>query len=59
MPTLSDEQLLDISLCYSCDQIIEILEIEPHELLLILKDRVEENIFKFNIIPIDCETNEL
>tara|TARA_B100000700_G_C14590380_1_gene644337 strand:- start:325 stop:504 length:180 start_codon:yes stop_codon:yes gene_type:complete len=59
MSTLSDEQLLDISMCYTCDQIVDILEIESHELLLLLRERVEESILKFNIRPVDCETNEL
>ena len=46
MSTLSDEQLLDISMCYTCDQIVDILEIESHELLLLLRERVEESILQ-------------
>ena len=38
MTTLSDEQLLDISLAYSCDEIVDILGIESYELLRILRE---------------------
>jgi hypothetical protein len=59
MPQLSDEQLRDLSLAYSCDEILDILDIEPYELLLILKDRVEENIYEFNLRPVDCITDDI
>ena len=53
---LSDEQMLDISLAYSSEEIVEILDIEPLDLLSLLKDRVEDNILKFNLRPVDCNT---
>jgi|TARA_R110001599_G_scaffold64833_1_gene182643 hypothetical protein len=56
--TLSNEQLLDISLAYSSDEILEILDIEPYDLLCILKDKVEENILEFNLRPVDCDIHD-
>tara|TARA_R100001443_G_scaffold116803_1_gene138577 strand:- start:910 stop:1089 length:180 start_codon:yes stop_codon:yes gene_type:complete len=54
MPSLSDEQLLDISLAYSNEEILDILDVEPIELVSILQDRIEDNILKFNLRPVDC-----
>jgi AraC-like DNA-binding protein len=59
MTTLSDEQLLDISLAYSCDEIIDILGIESFELLRILREEVEENILSFNLRPVDAYRYDL
>ena len=41
MATLSEEQLRDIADAYSCEQIIDLLDIE-------------ENLDKFSLRPVDC-----
>tara|TARA_R110002020_G_scaffold18907_3_gene65292 strand:+ start:6784 stop:6966 length:183 start_codon:yes stop_codon:yes gene_type:complete len=56
---LSDEQLLDISLAYSSEEILDILEIETLELADLLKERINENILKFNLRPVDCNSYDL
>ena len=52
-PTLSKEQLLDISLAYSSEEILEVLGIETLELAQMLQERIEENLYKFNLRPVD------
>lgn len=59
MPQLSDEQLEDISLAYSCDEILDILEVEPLELVALLREQIEQNILKFNFRPVDCNTHDI
>ena len=54
MRTLSDEQLLDISQAYSCEEIIDLLDIDPLRLLDLLREELCENIHKFNLRPVDC-----
>jgi|TARA_R100001594_G_scaffold96576_1_gene130807 hypothetical protein len=54
MPILSEEQLIDLSEAYSCDQLIDILGIESIQLLMAFREDVEENISKFNLRPVDC-----
>jgi hypothetical protein len=54
MPTLSEEQLRDLAEAYNCDQIVDILNIEPMELLLAFREDVEYNITNFNLRPVDC-----
>ena len=53
MPTLSEEQLRDLAEAYNCDQIVDILNIEPMELLLAFREDVEYNITNFNLRPVD------
>ena len=57
-PTLSKEQLLDISLAYSSEEILEVLGIETLELAQILQERIEENLYKFNLRPVDCDIHD-
>lgn len=59
LAVLSDEQLLDISLAYSSEEILEILDIQTLELADLLKERIRENILKFNLRPVDCNTYDL
>jgi hypothetical protein len=54
MPTLSEEQLRDLAEAYNCDQIVDILNIEPMQLLLAFREDVEYNITDFNLRPVDC-----
>jgi|CoawatStandDraft_6_1074263.scaffolds.fasta_scaffold00989_7 hypothetical protein len=54
MPILSDEQLGDLAHAYSCDQIIDLLDVEPITLLLALRSEVQDNIEKFNLLPVDA-----
>jgi hypothetical protein len=56
---LSDEQLLDISLAYSSEEILEILDIQTLELADLLKERILENILEFNLRPVDCNAYDL
>ena len=51
---LSEEQLIDISLAYNNEEILDILQIETIELVHILQEQIEENILKFNLRPVDC-----
>jgi|TARA_R110000787_G_C13207303_1_gene424728 hypothetical protein len=53
MPILSEEQLLDLAQAYSCEQIIELLDLEPMSLLLAFKTKVEDNLEEFNLRPVD------
>jgi|TARA_R110000787_G_scaffold201881_1_gene312671 hypothetical protein len=53
MPILSDEQLWDLAQAYSCEQIIDLLDLEPMALLLAFKSQVEFNIEDFNLRPVD------
>jgi|TARA_R110000772_G_scaffold233536_1_gene345101 hypothetical protein len=56
---LSDEQLEDIALAYSCDEILDILGVEPSELVDLLREQIEQNILKFNFRPVDCNTYDI
>ena len=51
---LSEEQLIDISLAYNNEEILDILQIETIELVHILQEQIEEKILKFNLRPVDC-----
>ena len=51
---LSEEQLIDISLAYNNEEILDLLQIETIELVHILQEQIEENILKFNLRPVDC-----
>ena len=54
MNTVSDEQLLDISEAYSCEEIVDLLDINSLKLLDLLREELAENIHKFNLRPVDC-----
>jgi|TARA_R100000353_G_scaffold138212_1_gene98295 hypothetical protein len=54
MPTLSDEQLGDLARAYSCEQIIDILGLEPIQLLLAFQEEVNYYIDDFKLRPVDC-----
>tara|TARA_Y100001951_G_C11268435_1_gene257120 strand:+ start:505 stop:678 length:174 start_codon:yes stop_codon:yes gene_type:complete len=56
---LSDQILSDIADAYSPEQILEILELEPLELLQSFRERVQENLTKFEIRPVDCDALHL
>ena len=49
--TLSEEQLRDIADAYSCEQIIDLLDIDSLTLLDFFREYVEENLDKFNLRP--------
>ncbi len=51
---LSEEQLRDIADAYSCEQIIDLLDIDSLTLLDFFREYVEENLDKFNLRPVDC-----
>ena len=59
LDVLCYEQLLDISLAYSSEEILEILDIQTLELADLLKERIRENILKFNLRPVDCNAYDL
>ena len=52
--TLSEEQLRDLADAYSCEQIIDLLNIDSLTLLDFFREYVEENLDKFNLRPVDC-----
>jgi hypothetical protein len=52
---LSDQILYDISEAYSPEQILEILELDPLDILQAFRERVQDNINKFEIRPVDCD----
>ncbi len=52
--TLSEEQLRDLADAYSCEQIIDLLDIDSLTLLDFFREYVEENLDKFNLRPVDC-----
>jgi hypothetical protein len=54
VPQLSEEQLRDIADAYSCEQIIDILDIDSLTLLDFFREYVEDNLDKFNLRPVDC-----
>jgi hypothetical protein len=54
VPQLSEEQLRDIADAYSCEQIIDILDIDSLTLLDFFREYVEDNLNKFNLRPVDC-----
>ena len=54
VPTLSEEQMRDIADAYSCEQIIDLLDIDSLTLLDFFREYVEENLDKFNLRPVDC-----
>ena len=54
MNTLSEEQILDISQAYSCEEIIDILDIDSLQLLDVFREELFENLHKFNLRPVDC-----
>jgi hypothetical protein len=54
VPQLSEEQLRDIADAYSCEQIIDILDIDSITLLDFFREYVEDNLDKFNLRPVDC-----
>jgi len=51
---LSEEQLSDIADAYSCEQIIDLLDIDSLTLLDFFREYVEDNLDKFNLRPVDC-----
>ena len=52
---LSEEQLSDIAEGYSPEQILEILDITSLEILMQFRERVQENLTKFEMRPVDCD----
>jgi len=54
VPQLSEEQLRDIADAYSCEQIIDLLDIDSLTLLDFFREYVEDNLDKFNLRPVDC-----
>tara|TARA_R110002020_G_scaffold31877_1_gene98782 strand:- start:467 stop:640 length:174 start_codon:yes stop_codon:yes gene_type:complete len=54
MPQLSDEMLSDIAEAHSPEEIVEILDLESIDLLLSFRDRVHEQLTKFEVRPLDC-----
>lgn len=58
MLLLSSQQLEDIALAYSCEEILDLLGVEPFELVELLRERIEQNILKFNLRPVDCNTHD-
>ena len=54
MPQLSDEMLSDIAEAHSPEEIVEILVLESIDLLLSFRDRVQEQLTKFEVRPLDC-----
>tara|TARA_R100000687_G_scaffold83013_1_gene84310 strand:- start:1137 stop:1310 length:174 start_codon:yes stop_codon:yes gene_type:complete len=56
---ISDQILSDLAEAYSPEQIIELLDLEPIDLLQAFVDRVQENITKFEIRPVDCNDLQL
>ena len=54
MPQLSDEMLSDIAEAHSPEEIVEILDLESIDLLLSFRDRVQEQLTKFAVRPLDC-----
>jgi|8_EtaG_2_1085327.scaffolds.fasta_scaffold218317_2 hypothetical protein len=54
MPQLSDEMLSDIAEAHSPEEIVEILDLESIDLLLSFRDRVQEQLTKFEVRPLDC-----
>tara|TARA_R110000824_G_scaffold217460_2_gene403952 strand:- start:1037 stop:1210 length:174 start_codon:yes stop_codon:yes gene_type:complete len=54
MPQLSDEMLRDIAEAHSPEEIVEILDLESIDLLLSFRDRVREQLTRFDVRPIDC-----
>lgn len=52
--TLSEEQMRDIADAYSCEQIIDLLDIDSLTLLEFFREYVEENLDKFSLRPVDC-----
>ena len=54
MNTPSEEQILDISQAYSCEEIIDILDIDSLQLLDAFREELFENLHKFNLRPVDC-----
>jgi len=54
MPQLSDEQLTDLAEAYTIEELIEILEIDTLDLLDLLREKLEDNLHKLNLRPVDC-----
>jgi len=54
MPQLSDEMLSDIAEAHSPEEIVEILDLESIDLLLSFRERVQEQLTRFDVRPIDC-----
>ena len=54
MPQLSDEMLSDIAEARSPEEIVEILDLESIDLLLSFRERVQEQLTRFDVRPIDC-----
>jgi hypothetical protein len=54
MPQLSDEMLGDIAEAHSPEAIVEILDLDSLELLLAFRERVQEQLIKFEVRPVDC-----
>jgi hypothetical protein len=54
MHSHSEQILADLASAYSSEQVLEILDINTEELLCILIERVEANIHKFELRPLDC-----
>ena len=53
MPLLSDQILGDIAEAYSTEEVIELLDLESIDILDAFRDRVRENLTRFEIRPID------
>ena len=49
MNTLSEEQLLDISQAYSCEEIVDLLDIDSLKLLDLLREELAENIHMYAV----------
>lgn len=58
MPILSDEMLKDLSHAYSSSDVLDLLDVDTFELLLALRDKIAENLDKFDLKPVDCACND-
>jgi hypothetical protein len=54
MPQLSDEQLIDLAEAYTIEELVDILERDTIELLDLLREKLEDNLHKLNLRPVDC-----
>lgn len=52
--TISDEILRDLSHAYSSTDVLELLDIDTFELVLALREKIAENLEKFDLKPVDC-----
>jgi hypothetical protein len=51
---VSEEILKDLSETYSPDEILEILGLDNFDLVVLLYDKIEDNINHFQLRPVDC-----